>query len=103
MNTIHPEAIILVEAEIWPNFIWKARDMGIPLFLVNARFIGAILPALQSGSVSFPPALAAVQGVGCAERDVTPSEAAELGCRPEAIRVVGSLKFDAAKLDETRG
>ena len=35
--TIHPEAIVLVEAEIWPNFIWRARDMGIPLFLVNAR------------------------------------------------------------------
>jgi 3-deoxy-D-manno-octulosonic-acid transferase len=25
-----------------------------------------------------------------------------LGCRPEAIRVVGSLKYDAAKLDERR-
>jgi 3-deoxy-D-manno-octulosonic-acid transferase len=26
----------------------------------------------------------------------------ELGCRPEAIHIVGSLKFDAAKLDERR-
>src|SRR5947209_8452867 len=28
LNTVRPEAIILVESEIWPNFIWKARDMG---------------------------------------------------------------------------
>ena len=26
----------------------------------------------------------------------------EVGCRPEAVRVVGNLKFDAAKLDEHR-
>jgi hypothetical protein len=38
------EAIILVEAEIWPNFIWKARDMRIPLFLVNARLSDRSFP-----------------------------------------------------------
>ena len=35
--TVRPEAIILVEAEIWPNFIWRAVSLDIPLFLVNAR------------------------------------------------------------------
>ena len=34
---INPTAIVLVEAEIWPNFIWRAGDLGIPLFLANAR------------------------------------------------------------------
>src|SRR6266481_3374953 len=23
--TIHPEAVVLVEAEIWPNFLWRAQ------------------------------------------------------------------------------
>src|SRR5438093_10261377 len=35
--TIHPEAVVLVEAEIWPNFLWRAQAMRTPLFLVNAR------------------------------------------------------------------
>jgi 3-deoxy-D-manno-octulosonic-acid transferase len=26
LATIHPEAIVLVEAELWPNFLWRARD-----------------------------------------------------------------------------
>src|SRR5204863_655450 len=26
LNSIRPEAIVLVEAEIWPNFLWRARD-----------------------------------------------------------------------------
>src|SRR5215468_10757079 len=36
LAVMRPEAIVLIEAEIWPNFIWRAKDMGIPLFLVNA-------------------------------------------------------------------
>src|SRR6185295_5437709 len=35
--SIHPEAIVLVEAEIWPNFLWLAEELEIPTFLVNAR------------------------------------------------------------------
>src|SRR5260370_1972706 len=37
---IHPEVIVLVEAEIWPNFLWRARGLRIPAFLVNARVSG---------------------------------------------------------------
>src|SRR5205814_4990885 len=37
LRLISPEAIVLVEAEIWPNFLWRADDLGIPVFLVNAR------------------------------------------------------------------
>src|SRR3989449_7910170 len=35
--TVHPEAIVLVEAEIWPNFLWRARELRIPTVLVNAQ------------------------------------------------------------------
>ena len=37
LAAIRPEAIVLVEAEIWPNFLWRARDLRMPVFLVNAR------------------------------------------------------------------
>src|SRR5271154_6903905 len=30
LAVIHPSAIVLVEAEIWPNFIWRANQLGIP-------------------------------------------------------------------------
>src|SRR6266704_1250719 len=32
---INPQAVVLVEAEIWPNLLWRARELGIPLFHVN--------------------------------------------------------------------
>jgi 3-deoxy-D-manno-octulosonic-acid transferase len=40
-------------------------------------------------------------GIG-AQNEADAAKLRELGCRPEAIRIVGSLKFDAAKLDERR-
>src|SRR3972149_10015690 len=35
---IKPKALILVEAEIWPNFLMMAKFQKVPLYLLNARF-----------------------------------------------------------------
>jgi len=101
LKTIHPEAIVLVEAEIWPNFIWKARDMRIPLFLVNARLSDRSFPRYRRFRFLFGRFFAAFAGVG-AQNETDAAKLRELGCRPESVQVVGSLKFDSAKLDERR-
>jgi 3-deoxy-D-manno-octulosonic-acid transferase len=99
LNTIRPEAIVLVEAEIWPNFLWRARDMGIPVFLVNARLSGRSYRGYKRFGVLFRRLFASLSGVG-AQNGADAAKLRELGCHPEAIHLVGSLKFDAAKLDE---
>ncbi|HZR20854.1 MAG TPA: 3-deoxy-D-manno-octulosonic acid transferase [Verrucomicrobiae bacterium] len=101
LNTVRPEAIILVEAEIWPNFLWKAGDMGIPLFLVNARLSERSYPRYKRFGFLFRRFFHDFAGVG-AQNEADAAKLRELGCRPEAVHVVGSLKFDAAKLDERR-
>jgi 3-deoxy-D-manno-octulosonic-acid transferase len=101
LNTIHPEAIVLVEAEIWPNFIWKARDMRIPMFLVNARLSERSYPRYKRFRFLFRRLFATFKGVG-AQNEADAAKLLELGCRPDSVQVVGSLKFDAAKLDERR-
>src|SRR5262249_40608177 len=101
LNTIRPEAIVLVEAEIWPNFIWRARSMGVPLFLVNARLSERSYPRYKLFGFLFRRLFRSFTGVG-AQNEADASQLRQLGCRPEAIHVVGSLKFDAAKLDERR-
>jgi len=99
--TIHPMAIVLVEAEIWPNFIWRAREMGIPLFLVNARLSERSFPRYLRFGLLFRQLFRAFTGVG-AQTEGDAGKLRQLGCRPEAINIVGSLKFDAAKLEEKR-
>ena len=43
-----PDAGALVESELWPNLIRAARRRGIPLALVNARFVRTLRPALET-------------------------------------------------------
>lgn len=101
LNTVKPEAIVLVEAEIWPNFIWRACALNIPLFLVNARLSDRSYRGYKRFGFLFRPLFAAFAGVG-AQTEADAAKLRELGCRPEAIHVVGGLKFDAAQLDERR-
>jgi 3-deoxy-D-manno-octulosonic-acid transferase len=101
INIIRPEAVILVEAEIWPNFIWRLRSLRIPVFLVNARLSDRSYRGYRRFRFLFRPLFASFAGVGTQNED----DAARLrilGCRPEAVQVVGNLKFDAAKLDVQR-
>ena len=101
MGTLRPRAIVLVEAEIWPNFITRARQQGIPLFLVNARLSERSFRGYRRFGFLFRPLFAAFTGVG-AQNEGDAARLREIGCRPEVIRVVGSLKFDAARIEERR-
>ncbi len=98
---INPEAIILVEAEIWPNFLWRAKRLGIPLFLANARISDRSFPRYKRFGFLFRELFGAFVGVGC-QNEADAQRLREVGCRPEAVRVLGNLKFDAAKLGERR-
>src|SRR5688572_16726506 len=31
LSLVHPVGIVLVEAEIWPNFLWRARQLKMPV------------------------------------------------------------------------
>jgi 3-deoxy-D-manno-octulosonic-acid transferase len=96
---INPEAIVLVEAEIWPNFLWRAADLDIPVFLANARLSDRSYPRYKKFAFLFRRLFAAFAGVGCQnEQDAERLRA--VGCRMDAVKVVGNLKFDAAKLSE---
>jgi 3-deoxy-D-manno-octulosonic-acid transferase len=90
---------VLVEAEIWPNFIWRANRLNVPLFLANARLSDRSYHRYKLFSFLFKPLFAAFDGVG-AQNENDAARLRDVGCRSEAVHVVGNLKFDAAKLSE---
>jgi 3-deoxy-D-manno-octulosonic-acid transferase len=101
LATINPKAIVLVEAEIWPNFLWRAKRLGIPVFLANARLSDRSYPRYKRFAFLFRPLFASLAGVGC-QNEADAERLRAVGCRSEVVQVVGNLKFDAAKLDEQR-
>jgi 3-deoxy-D-manno-octulosonic-acid transferase len=96
MRAIQPRAIVLVEAELWPNFLWQAGDVRCPLFLVNARISPRSLRNYQRFGFFFRPLFAQFRAVGCQQPDDA-RRMIEIGFRPGAVRVTGNLKFDAAQ------
>ena len=101
LASVHPNAFVLVEAEVWPNFLWKLQDRGTPAFLVNARLSERSFRGYRRFGFLFRPLFRAFAGVG-AQNEQDAARLLELGCRPEAIHVVGNLKFDAARVEERR-
>ncbi len=95
LRDIHPVAIVLVEAEIWPNFIWRARALGKPLFLVNARLSDRSYPRYKKFSFLFRELFHSFTAVAAQTAEYA-GKFVEVGCDPEAVQVLGNLKFDTA-------
>ena len=101
LRMISPEAIVLVEAEIWPNFLWRAADLGKPVFLVNARLSERSHRGYKRAGFLFRGIFRSFAGIGC-QNAADAKRLEEIGCRPERIHVVGNLKFDAATVHEKK-
>lgn len=99
LRVVSPEAIVLVEAEIWPNFLWTARSRGIPVFLVNARLSDRSFRGYRRFRFLFGGIFRSLTGVGV-QNENDRQRLIALGARKEAVRVVGNLKFDGALLAE---
>ena len=99
LRVVNPDAIILVEAEIWPNFLWSARSRGIPTFLVNARLSERSFRGYRRYGFLFRQLFRSFTGVGV-QNEADRERLLALGARPEAIHIVGNLKFDGAVLGE---
>lgn len=98
LRAMKPGLVIVMETEIWPNFLREARRRGVPVVFANARistrsfarferwkyFIGVFFELVLRDAELF---LAQ-----------TPEDAARLGAmgaEEERIEVTGNLKYDA--------
>jgi 3-deoxy-D-manno-octulosonic-acid transferase len=95
LSTVHPDAIILFETEIWPNFIWRSKKRRIPIFLANARLSRRSYPRYKRFGFLFRQLFGAFDGIG-AQNEAEAKRFQTVGCDPENIHAVGNLKFDAA-------
>jgi 3-deoxy-D-manno-octulosonic-acid transferase len=97
LNRVRPDAVVLVELELWPNFLDACRRRGIPVGVVNGRlsersFRGyrVLRPVLKRYFRGL--AFAAVQDEAYAERF------GAMGVPNERLHVAGSMKWDSADL-----
>lgn len=101
LSTLNPQAVILSEPDLWPNFLWRSRHRGTPVFLAPGRLSSSYRRRLSWFSRWFRPLISAIAGVA-AETQADAERYVRAGCTPQAVRVVGNLNLDAANLEERR-
>jgi 3-deoxy-D-manno-octulosonic-acid transferase len=95
---LRPTAIVLVELELWPNFILHARRSGIPIALINGRLSEHSLRGYRRLRPLVARLLGSLQAI--AVQNATYADRfTELGAPREKLRVTGSIKFDRVTSD----
>ena len=99
LNAVRPDAIALVELEVWPNLIMAACRRGIPVCVINGRLTErSAMRYGRLGKLIRPTfrrlAFAAVQNEAYAGRF------RHLGAAPDRIHVTGTMKWDTARIDD---
>jgi 3-deoxy-D-manno-octulosonic-acid transferase len=108
LKIVEPAAVIVVETEIWPNFLRECRRAGVPVIFVNGRlsersfrgfrraiiFSCGALRGFLKGILN-DAALFLMQG----EQDA--SRVLELGAEAKRVSVTGNLKYDLGNPPES--
>lgn len=93
LDAYRPRVIVLLEAEIWPNFLTLAAGSGARIFLLNARMSDRSFPRYRAARGLARPILDSITGF-CAQTELDAERFAELGVPPNRLRVTGNCKFD---------
>ncbi len=98
-NRIKPDLCVLVELEVWPNFVQTAADRGIPVVVFNGRLSDKSFPRYQkirrlTKWMFDKVSLFLVQSQEYADKF------AALGVAKDKVIVTGSVKYDTAQLGD---
>lgn len=92
-SRIRPDALVLMEAEIWPNLLATARRRRVPMVLANGRITDK---AMHSGPIWRWLGAWAYANIDhcCMQTEDDAERIRSLGAHPDAVQVTGNTKFD---------
>lgn len=93
LDAVHPQMLVMVESELWPNLLAAAKRRGVKTAVVNGRVGDAAFRRAARVRPLFRWVLSNVDLV-CAQSDVDAERFIALGADPERVRVLGNSKFD---------
>jgi 3-deoxy-D-manno-octulosonic-acid transferase len=94
LRAARPSAVVLVELEVWPNFIRIAEKRGIPVAIVNGRISHRSHRRYRRFVAYFRSIFRRVTKAGMQTREYA-DRVSELGIPGQRVVVTGNLKYDA--------
>jgi 3-deoxy-D-manno-octulosonic-acid transferase len=98
-ENIRPAMCLLMELEVWPNFVQIAEQLNVPVIIINGRisdrgFAGYKRVKPLAKTIFRKVTLVLAQTEEYARRF------RELGCPDEKVIVTGSIKYDTAQITD---
>ncbi|MDO5309488.1 MAG: 3-deoxy-D-manno-octulosonic acid transferase [Planctomycetia bacterium] len=98
LRRVKPDALVLIELELWPNLIKYAHKRNVPVVVVNGRISERSFRSYHRVRALLAPTFARLALV-IAQDDLARDYFQKLSPRPERVLVSGSIKFDGASTD----
>jgi len=99
---IEPDAVVLIETDLWPNFLYEMKKSKVPVVLINARLSKRSLKGylfFKNFSSLFFSSLTMIM----AQTPLDKKRFQRLGVDTGKIMVVGNIKFDQPREDLDKG
>ena len=93
LRSVSPSLVLVVETEIWPNFLRAARGLGIPAMMVNGRISDRSFPRYLKLRRFFAPILADFTAL-CMQSGEDARRIAAIGAPAERVHGARNLKYD---------
>jgi 3-deoxy-D-manno-octulosonic-acid transferase len=98
LRAIRPSLVIVMETEIWPNFLREAAEAGAPVVFANARISKRSFARYKRWKFLLEDFFVETLWYGALFLAQTQDDAGrliEMGAPPERVVVTGNLKYDA--------
>ena len=102
LRAIRPALVIVMETEIWPNFLREARRQGVPVIFANARISEKSFARFKKWEFLVGPFYARVLADAAKFLAQSPEDASrlgEMGASEGRVEVTGNLKYDSEQPD----
>jgi len=87
-----PDAIVLVELELWPGLISMAKEFNVPVFVINARVSASSVEKFTKLNNAFDSVLS--WPIYLTRNDIDMDNLLKIGVELERILVTGEMKID---------
>jgi len=98
LKSIRPALVIIIETEIWPNFLREAKRSGVPVIFANARISDRSFARFNDWKPLIGDFFAATLHNAELLLAQSPEDAkrlADMGAPGDRIEITGNLKYDA--------
>ena len=95
LSRVRPSVLVMLETEVWPQWIAAATRRGIPVVIVSGRLSDRSLPRYERLGPLFRPTLRRISAVG-ARSEEDAARFVALGVRADCVVVTGDLKLASA-------